>query len=174
MYDYAAPAAFVLRLSIFFLIFTTYPLVAYFLYDLILKLFNKGNEPKRIVGLLINVGINLFPLICSLYIPHIATLLGIVGTIAGYLIIYVLPIFVFLKHQRTKLTNPLLAEAIVHNEFKAQISDDKSPQLEINNDFLRKQKNLEARQGNLPSFGNSTDYNEGEATKTIDQLSEAQ
>lgn len=87
-----------LRLCIFFLIFTTYPLVAYFLYDLILKLFFKGNEPSRVVGISINVGMNLFPLICSLYIPHIATLLGIVGTISGYLIIYVLPIFVYMKH----------------------------------------------------------------------------
>ena len=98
MYDYDQPSAFVLRLCIFFLIFTTYPLVAYFLQDLIIKLFFKGNEPSRMVGICINVGIYAFPLICSLYIPHIATLLGIVGTIAGYLIIYVLPIFVYLKH----------------------------------------------------------------------------
>jgi len=98
MYEYYEPAAFVLRLSIFFLIFTTYPLVAYFLYDLLIKLFFKNMEPRRCVGLMLNLGINFFPLVCSLYIPHIATLLGIVGTIAGYLIIYVLPVFVYLKH----------------------------------------------------------------------------
>ena len=77
-------------------------------------------EPSALAGILINVGINLFPLICAWYIPHIATLLSIIGTVAGYLSIYVLPVFVYLKHQRTKLTNPLLAEALVLNEFKTQ------------------------------------------------------
>ena len=118
MYDYYDVKAFVLRLSIFLMIFTTYPLVAYFLNDLIIKLFFKSMEPSRFVGILLNVGINTFPLICALFIPHIATLLGIFSTVAGYLIIYVLPVFVYLKHQRTKLTNPLLAEALVVNEFK--------------------------------------------------------
>lgn len=93
--------AFVLRLAIFFLIFSTYPLVAYFLYDLILRLFFKAEEPAKLISLFINIGINLFPLICALYIPHIGTLLGVVGTISGYLVIYVLPVFVYLKHMRT-------------------------------------------------------------------------
>ena len=118
MYDFNDVKAFVLRLSIFLMIFTTYPLVAYFLNDLIIKLFFKSMEPSRLVGMLLNLGINSFPLICALFIPHIATLLSIFSTVAGYLIIYVLPVFVYLKHQRTKLTNPLLAEALVVNEFK--------------------------------------------------------
>ena len=39
MYDETDVSAFILRLAIFFLLFSTYPLVAYFLYDLILRLF---------------------------------------------------------------------------------------------------------------------------------------
>ena len=119
--------AFVLRLAIFFLIFSTYPLVAYFLYDLILRLFFKSEEPAKVISVSINIGINLFPLICALYIPHIGTLLGVVGTISGYLVIYVLPVFVYLKHMRTQITNPLLAEALVMNEFKTEKFEDKSP-----------------------------------------------
>mmetsp|Transcript_21636 Transcript_21636/g.28977 ORF Transcript_21636/g.28977 Transcript_21636/m.28977 type:complete len:139 (+) Transcript_21636:1364-1780(+) len=138
MYPFDDVGAFVLRLCIFFLLFTTYPLVAYFLYDLILKLLFNSNQPGRVVDLLISVGINLFPLICALYIPKISVLLSIVGTVAGYLIIYVLPIFVYMKHQRTKLTNPLLAEALVLNEFKTQKLDDKSPQIVLSNEYLRK------------------------------------
>mmetsp|Transcript_22503 Transcript_22503/g.27780 ORF Transcript_22503/g.27780 Transcript_22503/m.27780 type:complete len:139 (+) Transcript_22503:312-728(+) len=138
MYDFDNVGAFVLRLCIFFLLFTTYPLVAYFLYDLILKLFFNSNQPGRVVDLFISLGINLFPLICALYIPKISVLLSIVGTVAGYLIIYVLPIFVYMKHQRTKLTNPLLAEALVLNEFKTQKVDDKSPQIVLSNEYLRK------------------------------------
>jgi len=49
MYDYFDPSAFFLRLCIFFLLATTYPLVGYFLFDLIIKLFFKGIEPSRVV-----------------------------------------------------------------------------------------------------------------------------
>ena len=127
MYKFTSVMAFVLRLAIFFLIFSTYPLVAYFLYDLILRLFFKSEEPAKVISVSINIGINLFPLICALYIPHIGTLLGVVGTISGYLVIYVLPVFVYLKHMRTQITNPLLAEALVMNEFKTEKFEDKSP-----------------------------------------------
>ena len=42
---------------------------------------------------------NSFPLICALFIPnHIGTILGFFSTIAGYMVIYVMPIFVHLKH----------------------------------------------------------------------------
>ena len=83
----------------------------------------------------------MFPLICALYIPKIGTLLAGVSTVSGYLIIYMLPVFVYLKHMRTKITNPLLAEALVMNEFMTQTSDDKSPQITLNDDYLRKKRN---------------------------------
>ena len=118
MYAYTDVSAFILRLAIFFLLFSTYPLVAYFLYDLILRLFFRAQEPAKPISFGITIGINIFPLICALYIPKIGTLLAGVSTLSGYLIIYVLPIFVYLKHMRTKITNPLLAEALVMNEFK--------------------------------------------------------
>ena len=98
MYEYYDVSAFVLRLSIFLMMFSTYPLLVYFMNDLIVKLFFKSMEPSRIVALFLNISINLFPLICALWIPHISTLLGIAGTVSGYLIIYVLPVFVYLKH----------------------------------------------------------------------------
>ena len=138
MYPFTNGMAFVLRLAIFFLIFSTYPLVAYFLYDLILRLFFKAEEPSTVIGVALNIGINLFPLICALYIPHIGILLSVVGTISGYLIIYVLPVFVYLKHKRTQITNPLLAEALVLNEYKTEKFDDKSPQIAVSNDFIRR------------------------------------
>jgi len=149
MYDFTSPSAFVLRLAIFCLIFSTYPLVAYFLYDLIIRLFFKAEEPtNKLITVALNISINLFPLICALYIPNIGTLLAVVGTVSGYLVIYVLPVFVYLKHMRTKITNPLLAEALVLNEYKTEKFDDKSPQIAVSNDFIRKQRNLQARQNN--------------------------
>lgn len=141
MYEYDNVSAFILRLAIFFLLFSTYPLVAYFLYDLILRLFFRAEEPSKKIGLVITLSINIFPLICALYIPHIGTLLASVATVSGYLVIYILPVFVHLKHMRTKITNPLLAEALVMNEYKTKTFDDKSPQIVLNNEYLRKMKN---------------------------------
>ena len=141
MYEYDNVSAFILRLAIFFLLFSTYPLVAYFLYDLILRLFFRAEEPSKKIGLVITLSINIFPLICALYIPHIGVLLASVATVSGYLVIYILPVFVHLKHMRTKITNPLLAEALVMNEYKTKTFDDKSPQIVLNNEYLRKMKN---------------------------------
>ena len=118
MFHFYDPSAFVLRLSIFFLLFSTYPLVAYFLYDLILRLFFGATEPNKITDIIINVLINVFPLCCAFWIPHIGTLLGVFATLSGYLIIYIMPVFTHLKYMRTKITNPLLAEALVLNQYK--------------------------------------------------------
>ena len=38
------------------------------------------------------------------------------------------------------------------NEYKSQTFEDKSPQLVLNNDFLRKKRNQEARANNVGTF----------------------
>lgn len=173
MFAFTDVSAFVLRLAIFFLLFSTYPLVAYFLYDLILRLFFRAQEPSRKVGLCITLGINVFPFICALYIPKIGTLLASVSAVSGYLVIYTLPVFVYLKHMRTKITNPLLAEALVLNEYKTKTYDDgKSPQIVLKKDFLRKQKNLESRQQNkVGRFGGpDQDEDDSGSMDTIERI----
>lgn len=167
MFAYTDVSAFVLRLAIFFLLFSTYPLVAYFLYDLILRLFFRAEEPGKCTGLTITILINVFPFCCAIWIPNIGTLLASVSTLSGYLIIYVLPVFVYLKHQKTQIMNPLLAEALVMNEFKTKTFDDKSPQIAVSDDILRKQRNLEARQGHVGNFGGAL---AGETQETISAI----
>ena len=61
--------------------------------------------------------ITFIPFLFALFYPNIGTVLSYVGAIAGFFIIYVVPCLVYLKYQRTKITNPLLAEAICLNEF---------------------------------------------------------
>ena len=55
---------------------------------------------------------------------------------------------------RTQITNPLLAEALVLNEYKKETFEDKSPQIVLNNEFLRKKRNMEARANNVDGPGN--------------------
>jgi len=84
--------------------------------------------------------LSIIPLLCALFYPNVGTLLSYVGALSGFVIIYCLPVMVYLKQKRLEITDPLLAEAIAHNEFKVQnnIEADKSPQLVINDRFLKR------------------------------------
>ncbi len=149
MFEYTNVAAFLLRIAVFMLLFTTYPLVAYFLNDILLKLFFRNKEVSGFVSLALNVSITFIPFLLSIVYPNIGTVLGYVGAIAGFAIIYVYPVLVHLKHMRTKITNPLLAEAIKMNEISQakQVPFKTSPQIAVNDKFLRKQKNMMSRTG---------------------------
>jgi len=120
MFEYTNIAAFLLRIAVFMLLFTTYPLVAYFLNDILLKLFFRNQEVGRFVGLALNLSITFIPLLFALFYPKIGTVLGYVGALSGFMIIYVFPVLVYLKHMRTRIQNPLLAEAISMNEIKQE------------------------------------------------------
>ena len=139
MFDYASIPAFLLRIAVFLLLFTTYPLVAYFLNDILLKLLFRNKEVGTLVSLTLNLSITFIPLLFALFYPNIGTVLGYVGALSGFMIIYVFPVLVHLKYMKTKITNPLLAEAIKMNE----ISQEKnapfktSPQIAVNDKFLR-------------------------------------
>ena len=139
MFDYTNVAAFLLRIAVFMLLFTTYPLVAYFLNDILLKLFFRNKEVGKMVSLGLNISISFIPLVLSIVYPSIGTVLGYVGAVAGFAIIYVYPVLVHLKHMRTKITNPLLAEAIKMNEITTEksVPFKTSPQLAVNDKFLR-------------------------------------
>jgi sodium-coupled neutral amino acid transporter 9 len=120
MFDYKNVAAFLLRICVFMLLFTTYPLVAYFLNDIILKLFFRNSEPSKLTALCITLLISFIPLLFALFYPSIGTILGYVGALAGFGIIYVFPVLVHLKYMKTKIQNPLLAEAIKMNEISQE------------------------------------------------------
>lgn len=117
MFDYTQIAPFLLRFAVFLILFSTYPLLTFFMNNLLLKLFFKDKEVTRAQSLGINVSITLIPLMFALFYPNIGTVLGYVGALAGFMIIYIFPVLVYLKHMRTQITNPLLAEAIAKNEF---------------------------------------------------------
>ena len=98
MFDYKDVAAFVLRFAIFMLVFSTYPLLSFFLNDLICKLFFRNKEVSKLLAFWINFGISFIPLLFALFYPNIGTILGYAGAISGFLIIYVLPVTTHLKY----------------------------------------------------------------------------
>jgi sodium-coupled neutral amino acid transporter 9 len=118
MFDYAYVPAFVLRLAIFFLLFTTYPLISHFLKNLIKNLIWHNEQLSANLELTLTILLSIIPLLCALFYPNVGTLLSYVGALSGFVIIYCLPVMVYLKQKRLEITNPLLAEAIAQNEFK--------------------------------------------------------
>lgn len=149
MFSYNQPAAFVLRLAVFILLFSTYPLVHYFLTSMLLILFWSKRDITRKEEIILNITILTIPLIFTCVYPRVGTILGYVGAFTGFMIMYVLPVMVHLKRMKTKITNPLLAEALDMNAFITQRKKDQpdsirsmptSPKIRVNDDFLKKNR----------------------------------
>jgi len=87
---------------------------------MLLLLFWTKREITRKEEIALNVVIITIPLLFTLFYPNIGTILGYVGAITGYLIMYILPVMVHLKRMKTRIENPLLAEAIDMNAFIAR------------------------------------------------------
>ena len=147
MFDYKDIAAFVLRFAIFMLIFSTYPLLSFFLNDMMLKLFFRNVEVTNTISFLINFFISFLPLLFALFYPNVGTILSYAGALSGFFIIYIFPVITHLKFQRTKIMNPLLAEAIQMNEYNAAPKPNDfdadaplSPRIEISERYLNEQR----------------------------------
>jgi hypothetical protein len=52
--------------------------------------------------------------------------LSVAGAISGFLMIYVVPVFTYLKMRKLEIEHPLLAAAIQENEVKFYIPKPKS------------------------------------------------
>jgi len=94
-----------------------------------------------------NITMIFIPLLFALFYPNIGTVLAYVSAVSGFLIIFVFPILVHLKRMRTKITNPLLAEALATNEFTMKFNEVTSPKIELSDALVRRSKNLEMRGG---------------------------
>ena len=145
MFDYKDIAAFALRLSIFLLMFTTYPLLNYFLKDIILKLFFRNVEVSNKTLFFINFGISFFSLLFALFLPSVGIILSYAGAISGLVIIYALPVTTYMKWKRTQIQNPLLAEALKMNEYNLAPKENfegqpMSPKINISERIINKHR----------------------------------
>jgi len=138
MFKYDDVGAFILRFSVFMLLFSTYPLVNFFLKTIIKNIFFRENEISRVVDFILNVSLVFIPLLFALFYPNISMVLAYSGAVAGFLIIYVFPVLVYLKQYRTKIMHPMLAEALTTNDFDLKISDVASPKIAIRDDAVRR------------------------------------
>ena len=143
MFNYTSIPAFILRFCIFMLLFSTYPLVHFFLNTMVLILFFKNKTLTRTQEILLNVAITTVPLLFALFYTNVGTILGYVGALSGFLIIYVLPVLVYLKQMKTQINNPILAEALKRNQFTGQQNTlELSPKISVNDELIKKRQDL--------------------------------
>jgi len=65
--DYENPWSIVLRFCMFFLLFSTYPLVHYFLNSMILQLFWKESSISRRNEIILNISLTTVPLLFAMF-----------------------------------------------------------------------------------------------------------
>jgi len=106
------------------LLFSTYPLLNLFLRTHLLNLFYENKEVRKRDLVILNMIVSLFPLMFAMFWPAIGSIIAFSGAFAGFLIIYLLPVLVFLKKKYIRITNPLLAEAIDQNKFRVIVSNE--------------------------------------------------
>ena len=121
MFHFQDIPAFILRFAIFFLNFTTYPLLTYFVNNMLVKGFCRHREVNRRAKIIVNFTISFIPLVFALIYPNIGTVLSYAGAISGFLIIYVFPVLVHLKNEQAKINNPILNESIEIKESNNEL-----------------------------------------------------
>lgn len=123
MFGYAQPEAFMVRLAMFMMLFSTYPMLNLFLRTQLLNLFFENKPVQKRDLVILNLILTLIPLAFALFMPQMGTIIAYSGAFAGFIIIYCLPVMVFLKKKYIRITNPLLAEAIDLNHHKVIIGN---------------------------------------------------
>lgn len=138
MYPYNDVAAFILRISIFFLLFSTYPLIGFFLKVIMKNLLFRNRQVSLLTDFIMTVLMCFIPLLFALFYPNVGTILSYVSAVSGFLVIFVLPVAVHLKRMRIKIMHPLLAEALATNDFQLKLNDFSSPKIELGDGVLRR------------------------------------
>lgn len=99
-----------MRLVVFMLVFSSFPLLIHFFRANVIKICFGGEISKQ-KFFLVTAVILLIPSNISIFFPNIADILSYVGSVGGLFIIYLLPVVSYLHKLKFDLDNPVLAEA---------------------------------------------------------------
>ena len=102
MFTNTSAVAFVMRLVLFLLIFTSVPLVNHFLRSLYFQVFFRDREITNRIFYTVNTLNLLVPTFITIFYPKIGSILGYIGSVAGCFIVYVLPVITYLKQLKTE------------------------------------------------------------------------
>lgn len=80
---------------------------------------------------MLNFLVTIIPLSFSIVYFEIGTILAYTGAFSGFVVIYCLPVMCYLKKKYMEITNPILAEAITHNEVRIMTSKQAAHGLDV-------------------------------------------
>ena len=125
MFFYTDIAAFILRIAIFLLIFSTYPLIHFFVYQMLIKLFFGERKIKKYTKLAFGQAIVVANLSFALFYPNIGSIMSYVGSVCGFVIIYCLPVMVYLAQSHEEVKFELRGQlSKLNNKQNNNINDD--------------------------------------------------
>ena len=118
MFDIKDPLAIIIRLLLLFHIFIANALLFACQRAQILLLFTGKQETKSYkINLSLNTLILIMPFCLAVWYPEVGVLAGYLGSCSALFCIFILPICTYLKHRYTEVKNPLLAKALLENEY---------------------------------------------------------
>jgi sodium-coupled neutral amino acid transporter 9 len=103
MFKYDNIPAWFLRLAIFCCLFSTYPLINHFTKTILKNLIWKNAEVARSKEVSLNIMLSFIPLLFALFYPNVGVITTYIGAVAGFLLIYLLPVLVHLKRMRLRI-----------------------------------------------------------------------
>lgn len=107
--------AYIMRLALFCFLSCAFPMINHFLRSMTLQLVFKNKEVGKKTFIAVTIGLLTIPTLVCMFYPQIASILGIIGSVAGLFIVYILPVITYLKKIKTECENPILAKAIEKN-----------------------------------------------------------
>jgi hypothetical protein len=119
--------AFFMRIALFCLLFCCFPLINHFLRSLMITLLFKDKELTDKAFRIITVSILIIPLLVTIFFPKVGSILGLIGSFAGLIIVYILPVITYLKKLKTECEHPVLAKAIEQNLYHMRTSGSTAP-----------------------------------------------
>ena len=111
MFDDKAILAFVLNLIVIFFCFSAYPFLNFIIIEGNIKIYKEARDmqevsPEDILGKWFNtyaISINTIPFLITIFYPQIANVLGFIGSIFGFFILYFFPVITYLKMLKNEL-----------------------------------------------------------------------
>lgn len=97
-----------------------------------------------------NASCTIISLLFALFYPNVGTVLSYFGAASGFLIIYCLPVFVHLKHKKTQMQNPILAEALQKNSYHFESRNTlASPKIIVNDDLIKSRSHYNSKKPSM-------------------------
>jgi len=112
MFDATSILPTIIRLASFFQMFTVFPILFHIIREMVSSTLFKQPTMSIKAGLIFNFCAITVTTLIGFTVPKVGSILGKAGAISGLMMMYILPIIVYLKRLSLSIKNPSLALAL--------------------------------------------------------------